>query len=334
MALPSAQLGQMSTLNAPSSVGLQVVRKEPKAWQTALMAILENAASSVASHGVQNYMSKDYATQNGQKDSSGFNKFWNGPQVTQQQNEQLSAQKAAATQAGLDRELHQKALDQQYLNSLNSQELERQRNQQQGQYQTGSLEQQAASLDAEKRHQAAMEYLAQLTSDRQLPGQQAQVGDINSQIALRTAEAQKAQLANQIMQKALGGGQTQQGINPDVKNFVAPPSPRQQAVQQRLQNTSKYPTADMYMQKIQNSGQVAPGGVQTSPDTTPNIQPAPVLPPEIQAIMDHIKTQPYTVKQPEIDTATQYLRDKQTGGATDPNDPNVVLQNLISGMSQ
>lgn len=88
MALPTAQLGSMASLNVPSYLPTQVVRKEPKLWQTALAQLLTQAAGTAVSKGVDNVMSRDYAEQFGETPASTGSRLFQGPQVGAREAEQ------------------------------------------------------------------------------------------------------------------------------------------------------------------------------------------------------------------------------------------------------
>lgn len=86
MALPSAQLGQLPGMNGPSYIPTVVVPKEPKFWERILLQTLAQAAGNVASQGITNEMSRDYAdTKAGEKPATAWDKFWQGPTVNAQQ---------------------------------------------------------------------------------------------------------------------------------------------------------------------------------------------------------------------------------------------------------
>ncbi len=113
MALPTAPLGQLPSMNMPYSIP----RYEQPAsiWEKALASFLVNAAGGAATRGVENVMSKDYATQFGEKPATGFSRLL-GPNVGAEEARQrrsITAQKdmsqaeidAANTRAQADREL-------------------------------------------------------------------------------------------------------------------------------------------------------------------------------------------------------------------------------------
>lgn len=76
-ALPSAQLGGLSSLNVPSYIPTVEIRKEPKAWERALLQLLTSAGGAVVSQGVQNAMQPDYDT----NPNTGMSKILQGPKT-------------------------------------------------------------------------------------------------------------------------------------------------------------------------------------------------------------------------------------------------------------
>lgn len=112
MALPSAQLGALSSLNGPSYVPTVVVPKEPKYWEKILMQTLANAGSQVVSQGISNTMSKDYAdTTAGEKPNTGFSKFWQGPKVGEKEHAMRASDKRFAKETEFADSRLQKQLD-------------------------------------------------------------------------------------------------------------------------------------------------------------------------------------------------------------------------------
>lgn len=80
-ALPSAQLGSMSSLNVPSYIPTVAVQKEPKVWERALLQLLTSAGSAAIRQGVQNAMQPDQAADFGEKPNTGLQSFIKGPKV-------------------------------------------------------------------------------------------------------------------------------------------------------------------------------------------------------------------------------------------------------------
>ncbi len=85
MALPSAPLGSMPNINAPSYIPHQVYEKRRNPWETALIQILGQAVSGAAMKGVDNVMSRDFAENFGETKAGGLDKLVSGPKVTAQE---------------------------------------------------------------------------------------------------------------------------------------------------------------------------------------------------------------------------------------------------------
>src|ERR1035437_307177 len=98
MALPSAQLGQMPTMQLPYTIPVQTYQKQPKAWQSALLQILAQTGTAVAERGAANYMQPEYASEFGQQPNSGLQALLKGPRVGAQQAESLRGQKLTGGQ--------------------------------------------------------------------------------------------------------------------------------------------------------------------------------------------------------------------------------------------
>lgn len=97
MALPTAQLGQLPSMNMPYSI--PTVEKGPKIWERALAQFLVNAAGGLATQGAENVMSRDYASEFGEDPATGWGRLTQGPKVgaeAAEQRRQLAAQQKAA----------------------------------------------------------------------------------------------------------------------------------------------------------------------------------------------------------------------------------------------
>lgn len=95
MALPSAQLGSLASLNVPSYIPTTVVPKEQAMWKQLLMSVLAQTAGKVAGQGVENAMSRDSAAEFGQTPATGFDKLVSGPKVNERQATSLRAERSA-----------------------------------------------------------------------------------------------------------------------------------------------------------------------------------------------------------------------------------------------
>lgn len=94
MALPTAQLGQMASINVPSFVPTQVIDKRPKLWEQALMQMLAQAGTQAATSMVGNTFARDNASEFGEKNATGFDKLLHGAAVddkTAAQRRQIAA---------------------------------------------------------------------------------------------------------------------------------------------------------------------------------------------------------------------------------------------------
>ena len=99
MALPSAQLGSMTSLNVPSGMPTVVTQPKEKYWQKILAQALAGAAGQAATQGVSNAMSKDYGSQMGEKDAGFWQRVGTGPNRNAQQFGQYTADKATDARA-------------------------------------------------------------------------------------------------------------------------------------------------------------------------------------------------------------------------------------------
>ncbi len=102
MALPTAQLGQLSNINVPSYVPTTVIPKKQSILEQALLAFLMNTAGNAGGQLVQNVMAPDYAPE-GQKRAF-LGKLVQGPTTTRQESEATKAREFSAGQSQLDRE--------------------------------------------------------------------------------------------------------------------------------------------------------------------------------------------------------------------------------------
>ena len=94
MALPSAQLGSMTSLNVPSGMPTVVTQPKEKYWQKILAQALAGAAGQAATQGVSNAMSRDYAADAGGTNAPFWDKLVGGPAMPADQYKQLAATKA------------------------------------------------------------------------------------------------------------------------------------------------------------------------------------------------------------------------------------------------
>lgn len=288
MALPTAQLGAMGGINVPSFVPVTQVDKRPNAWEQALLGILANAGSAVVSKGIENSMAPDYAPD----PASGFSKFWNGPTISGQRAQQLDQQ-------SMEQQKIDDAAQNERMNRMvamtgqnNAQTLGQQRLQAEMGGQINDLQHQTTMEDLAGQeaattasHQHLQDLIAQLTATKQgklMDKQSAllgvQVPDIQSQTRQRNAESATKEEQVKMMQKYSGGPTAgAPGVNPNIAKFASqPPDPRLTA---RLQDTIRYPTADMIMSRNQPVAPEAAAFGQITPDIPPQLaamaQPSP-----------------------------------------------------------
>jgi len=79
MALPTAPLGQLPSMNMPYAIPTH--DRGSSIWEKALAAFLVNAAGGVAQQGVENAMARDFAPEFGEEKAGGLSKLISGPKV-------------------------------------------------------------------------------------------------------------------------------------------------------------------------------------------------------------------------------------------------------------
>lgn len=209
MPLPTAQLGQMSSLQVPFNIPTVQVEQHPKAWQQALLGILANAGSQVLSQGVKNSMAPDYAPTPAQ----GFSKFWNGPTINQERAGQLDKQ-------FMDQQTLDQAAEQDRRRNalaMTGQNNERARGLRQSTFENEQLAQQTGhqgnvdELDAERLnqemlHQKAQDLISQINMTRQGNLADVQGRDIEAQTRERGATAKRMETQDWIMKHSRAPG--------------------------------------------------------------------------------------------------------------------------------
>lgn len=100
MALPTAPLGQLPSMNMPYAI--PTYDKQPSIWEKALASFLVSAAGGVASRGAENVMSRDNASEFGERNATGFSRLL-GPNVSDQEAQQRRSQNFSASEAGKGR---------------------------------------------------------------------------------------------------------------------------------------------------------------------------------------------------------------------------------------
>jgi hypothetical protein len=256
MALPTASLGQMPSLNVPTHIPNQVVNKQPKLWQQALAGILAQAAGQAVSQGVGNSMARDYAGEYGEQEATGFDSFLKGPKVGEKEHARRQSQKFAeknmATDAGVKLGLHE------YDAVVR-----------QGEQDARRFDRDMSSIDRNIEGMQQTKNASRIS--RREMGEKAALQDQGQDAAVALAElratleaannpqnkaladkysedARGAKLMNDMLDRRMNPkpaeGAAAEGIDPSIAKFRQT-SPQQQRVAERLKDTSKYPTAEM-----------------------------------------------------------------------------------------
>lgn len=224
MALPTAQLGQLSSINLPNYAPSS--QKRPSIWSGVLANILASAGTNAADSVASNEFSRDYATQQGQDEATGWDKLLHGPTVNAQQNAQLNSEAAAREQ----------------LATKDQFDTEHEQEQQAFQQGLHADTEKGATMRAEQERNTQLGINAD-NLDRSLAlSDQTQQGDTQRQAALLTAEAptrqatadyQKSEMAknaaqmegisiqNQLLRNALPKPATAATVNPNIAKFAA-----------------------------------------------------------------------------------------------------------------
>lgn len=238
MALPTAQLGSMTTLNVPTGRG--VVVKPTPLWQQALMQILAGTVGDIAKTGVSNVMSRDYATEAGQTPAGTWDRLLHGPQVSEADIRQMRTEKGA--EGRLAKELtSREALARMSEEGANarqksSQEFTGSENQKGREFTAGegekSREFSAYESEAQREAAALLAGQSEAAAERRLREQIAAEAPTREALAGHY-NAQTAQI-NQLLEtmKQLTAGKT-----PGTPTTTTPPTPfdeRQAAIQKML----------------------------------------------------------------------------------------------------
>lgn len=102
MALPTAQLGQLSQMSMPYSI--PTYEKGPGVLEKALGALLVNAATGVASHATENAFAHDNAQEFGKEDAGFWSRLVHGPTVDNRSAEQMRGEKFTAGESQKQRD--------------------------------------------------------------------------------------------------------------------------------------------------------------------------------------------------------------------------------------
>lgn len=304
-ALPSAQLGSMSSLSVPSFIPTVAVPKEPKAWEKALLALITNAGSAMLSQGIQNVMQPDFAPQ----PASGVDKFLSGPKISQSRASELERQvidkektDATARENRLNRMVQQTGQNRQAM--LDTQRLTKDV---QGQISTlgqnvSDEEIKLAQLEQSGAHQRLQDLVAELNMRRQGRLVDAQIRELDAQVGTRKADADAKSAQTLIMKRSMNDDARKRGQPPPfpevettkaVENFAsgaAGLTPKQQRVQDNLKDTKRYPTAE---QTLPSSGF---GGIVASRDyltEAPDVSVESAITPDVlQKLQQHLSRGP------------------------------------------
>lgn len=113
MALPTAPLGQLPSIQMPFSI--PTYEKGPSILEKALGALLVNVASGVAQHGTENLMSRDYAGEFGETPTKGFGRLL-GPKVGENEAKQRRQNIFVTGEAEKERDFNRDQAELKYLN--------------------------------------------------------------------------------------------------------------------------------------------------------------------------------------------------------------------------
>lgn len=246
MALPTAQLGSMASLNVPAYIPTTVVPKEPKAWEKALLALVTQAGSQVLSQGIQNSMQQDFASQNGETPTQGMAKFFQGPKVTRADNE--ARQQMLARMAGeigvRELEGQPSARDVFAAREAEMRDIDNRTAQMQatrGQFALGR-EGHAVSRENARDARTSQKELAEAERTFQTPYQKAQIERLGAETGRLKADTDKERAQMELQKRFL----QQQETAPDKATGL---TPRQMKVQTRadqlpLPDARSFPTTE------------------------------------------------------------------------------------------
>lgn len=210
MALPSAQLGQLPSLNMPGSIPTIQVQKEPKAWEKALLSILAGTASNVLSQGVANSMERENAAEFGATPASGFDKFWHGAAVddraaTERRTRATEEKKLASTERSnrLDRMQAGTRMNQQATADLNRQALETDRLAADIERGRGMQDIDLERLRSQQAAERVQQLIAEIGKVQQGRVAEADIGLKGAQTKNYEAQAAQQGLQNEMMKSAM-----------------------------------------------------------------------------------------------------------------------------------
>lgn len=275
MALPSAQLGSMSSLSGPSYVPTVVLPpKEEKYWKRALASVLTQMAAGAATQGVSNAMQRDYATDVGEKPAGFWDKAVSGPKVSEKEYTRRQTEKKADERLLANAQLQLGLGDIAAAENRINREAAVQNNDRAASDRRMSWYEEMAAKTrantADNRWDDARQEGADAKALKRLEQQiEAERPYRESQIGVNKAQTERynaeTEWNRQLMQGALGGGKKAaegSGVPVDerAKAFAERNNltPKQQAVQERLKDTSKYPTAEQILDRAQSTAPSQP----------------------------------------------------------------------------
>jgi hypothetical protein len=246
MALPTAQLGSMASLNVPAYIPTTVVPKEPKAWEKALLALVTQAGSQVLSQGIQNSMQQDFASQNGETPTQGMAKFFQGPKVTRADNE--ARQQMLARMAGeiglRELEGQPSARDVFAAREAEMRDVDNRTAQMQatrGQFALGR-EGHAVSRENARDDRQSRKDLAEAQRLFETPYQKAQIERLGAETGRLKADTDKERAQMELQKRFL----QQQETAPDAKSGLTPRQMKVQTVAEgrKVPDTFSFPTTE------------------------------------------------------------------------------------------
>lgn len=222
----------MSSLNVPSYIPSVGVSKEPKAWEKVLLSLLASAGSAAVGQGVQNAMSRDYATEFGKTPATGFGKLLQGPAVGDRQASDIRSQ--MTDKARLESAEKQSRLNRLTDMTRSNREMQGQTERQTADLQARIAEMQSADARAE-RGEVSRERLATLDEkgrnlramiDAEMKKREMAAGEPERTAKTRSYNANAAD--QELMTKLKSSPVPSQGtpaINPNVAKFVQSTQP-------------------------------------------------------------------------------------------------------------
>lgn len=229
MALPTAQLGQMPTLQMPFYIPVTPYEKHPKAWQQALISIMAQTGANALGKGVENYMQPDYAPQ----PATGMDKFLHGPMISQQRAGELERQGLeqqqidnAARNARLNRILEATSQNRARAGQMAQQTIDVNRAAQDLQLGGESRDIESAIAQNTAAHQRVQDLIAQINAERERQLAQQQGALLGAQTKNIGAEAAQHTLQNRMMLDSMNALRAKGGLPPiDEQGYATQSAP-------------------------------------------------------------------------------------------------------------